>query len=62
MPQMVGVVGEESNPDLTGVWSVNGAGLKELPSSLAVLVLFNVGANKPDAPFVVGNPDIFDTF
>lgn len=39
MPERVEVVGEESNPDLTGVCRVNGGGLAEVPSSLAVLVL-----------------------
>jgi hypothetical protein len=62
MPGQVGVVGEWSNPDFNGVWSVKGAGLSELPSSLTVLVLFSVGANKPDAPFVVGNPETFGPF
>jgi hypothetical protein len=58
VPAWMGVDGEESNVEFTVVRRVKGAGLSELPSSLAVLVLLKVGASNPDAPFVVGNPEI----
>ena len=62
MPERVGVVGEWSNLDFTGVWSIKGGGLKEPPSSLTVLVLLKVGGSSPDAPFVVGNPEMLGPF
>jgi len=62
MPAGVGVVREGSNPDLIGVWSFNGPGLNEFPSSLAVLVRLKVGFSNPDAPFIVGNPEMLGSF
>lgn len=56
IPARVGVVGVSSNPDLIGVWSVNGAGLTMVPS-LPVPVRLKVVLNNPDAPFVGGNPE-----